>query len=247
MSTHYTNQSANEINHESGLCPQLVYDFQRISSRQQLIRCIMIWTFMEVEMEFLLNPNVAYVLIVASAMLALAAIVVPGTGMPEIGLVLCLGLAAYSVYSLGINGWALLVVSLSVIPFVFALRAKTLRIPLLVFAILMLIGGSIFMFVDEKGWPVVDPVLAIIVSFLSGGFIWIAVERVLAAQRSQPSNDLHVLIGKVGEARTEINTDGSVQVSGELWSARSEKPIAAGSPVRIIQREGFVLIVEKVS
>jgi membrane-bound serine protease (ClpP class) len=196
-------------------------------------------------MEFLLNPNVAYVLIVASAMLALIAIVVPGTGLPEAGLVLSLGLAGYAIYSIGINGWALLAVTSSVIPFVFALRAKTLRLPLLAISILLLIGGSVFLFVDEKGWPAVNPLLAVIVSILSGGFIWIAVERVLAAQRSQPSNDLQVLIGKIGEARTEIKTEGSVQVGGELWSARSEKPIAAGSAVRVIQRDGFVLVVEK--
>jgi len=36
-----------------------------------------------------------------------------------------------------------------------------------------------------------------------------------------------------------------VQVAGELWSARSEKPIAAGSPIRVVRRDGFVLIVEK--
>jgi membrane-bound serine protease (ClpP class) len=197
-------------------------------------------------MEFLLNPNVAYVLIVAAAMLALTAIVVPGTGLPEIGLVLCLGLAGYAVYSLGINGWALLIVSLSVIPFVFALRVKRLRFPLLAISILMLIGGSIFLFVDEKGWPAVNPLLAVIVSILCGGFIWIAVDRVLVAQHARPSNNPDALIGKIGETRTEINTDGSVQISGELWSARSEKPIAAGSPVRVVQREGFILVVEKV-
>lgn len=198
-------------------------------------------------MEFLLNPNVAYVLTVASAMLALAVIVVPGTGIPEIGLVLCLGLAGYSIYSLGINGWALLVVGLSVIPFVFALRVKTLRLPLLALSILMLIGGSAFLFVDEKGWPAVNPLLAGIVSILCGGFIWIATERVLVAQQAKPSNNPDALVGKVGEARTEISADGSVQVGGELWSARSEKPIALGSPVRVLQRDGFVLIVEEVS
>ena len=111
----------------------------------------------------------------------------------------------------------------------------------------LLIGGSIFLFVDEKGWPTVNPLLAVIVSIISAGFIWIAVDRVLAIQGSRPSNDLQALIGKVGEARTEIKTDGSVQVGGELWSARSEKPISAGSPVRVIDREGFVIVVEKIS
>ena len=36
-----------------------------------------------------------------------------------------------------------------------------------------------------------------------------------------------------------------MQVAGELWSARSLKPIQAGKMVRVIGREGFVLLVEK--
>lgn len=198
-------------------------------------------------MEFLLNPNVAYVLIVATAMLALIAIVVPGTGMPEIGLAICLGLAGYSIYSLGINLWALLVTGLSVIPFIIALRQKALRLPLLALSILMLVGSSIFLFLDDKGWPAVNPILAGIVSILCGGFIWIATDRTLAAQQAKPLISPDELVGKTGEARTRIGEEGSVLVGAELWSARSEKPIEQGSAVRVTQRDGFVLIVEKVS
>jgi len=32
-------------------------------------------------------------------------------------------------------------------------------------------------------------------------------------------------------------------MAGELWSARSDKPIPAGSRVRVVSREGFVLII----
>jgi membrane-bound ClpP family serine protease len=53
------------------------------------------------------------------------------------------------------------------------------------------------------------------------------------------------LLGQVGEARTKVNDEGSVLVAGELWSARSASPIPAGSTIRVVGREGFVLIVEK--
>ncbi|MFO3797593.1 MAG: NfeD family protein [Anaerolineales bacterium] len=39
--------------------------------------------------------------------------------------------------------------------------------------------------------------------------------------------------------------EGTVYVHSELWSARSRKPIQAGRPVRVIGREGFVLLVEE--
>jgi membrane-bound ClpP family serine protease len=52
-----------------------------------------------------------------------------------------------------------------------------------------------------------------------------------------------MLIGQTGEAKTRVREEGSVQVAGELWSARSDKPVPAGSRVRVVSREGFVLVV----
>jgi membrane-bound ClpP family serine protease len=57
--------------------------------------------------------------------------------------------------------------------------------------------------------------------------------------------DLQNLIGQSGQAKTEILDAGSVQVNSELWSARSEQSIPAGSRIRVVNREGFTLIVER--
>jgi membrane-bound ClpP family serine protease len=35
-------------------------------------------------------------------------------------------------------------------------------------------------------------------------------------------------------------------VDGESWSATSDEPIPAGSPVKVVQREGLILKVELV-
>jgi len=77
------------------------------------------------------------------------------------------------------------------------------------------------------------------------GFLWIAVRKSIEAATVRPSHDLGALVGQVGEARTKVHDDGSVQVDGELWSARSEQEIPVGSPVRVVRREGFILFVEK--
>jgi membrane-bound serine protease (ClpP class) len=207
----------------------------------------MILAFVEAKMEFLINANVSYVLLMIGVMLGFFALIAPGTGLLEVGALFVLALAGYGAYNLGINAWALVVLVLSIVPFVSAIRMKKWRIPLLVTTILMLVGGSIFMFVDGKGWPTVNPLLAVVTSLLSGGFLWLSIDRTLVAMHTSPAHNPNALVGQVGEARTEITDEGSVQVGGELWSARSETPIAAGSPVRVIGREGFVLVVEKVS
>ena len=198
-------------------------------------------------MEVLLNPNVAYVLIVVTILAGLLAIVIPGTGMPEAAVALGALLVGYEVYNLGINAWAVLVVALAIVPFLLAIGARRWRAPLLAVTILLLIGGSVFLFTDAKGGPAVNPVLAVIVSVLIGLFVWLVVERTIAAMHIPPANNPDSMIGKTGEARTPVQTSGAVYVGAELWSARSEKAIPVGSPVSVVGRDGFVLVVEKVN
>jgi len=56
---------------------------------------------------------------------------------------------------------------------------------------------------------------------------------------------LNGLMGKIGNTKTAIGEEGSVQVAGELWSARSDQLIPVGCSVKVVRREGFVLVVEK--
>jgi membrane-bound serine protease (ClpP class) len=110
-------------------------------------------------------------------------------------------------------------------------------------SLLGVIIGSVYLF-PSSGWlPAVNPVVALVVSVLSAGFLWLVVRKGIQAHHARPLQDLSTLIGKIGQAKTRIDDEGSVQMAGELWSARSEKPIPPGSRVRVVSREGFVLIV----
>ena len=60
----------------------------------------------------------------------------------------------------------------------------------------------------------------------------------------KPAQDLRSLIGKVGEARTDIRYEGTIYVGGEQWTARSPKLIRKGKLARVTGREGLVLLVE---
>jgi membrane-bound serine protease (ClpP class) len=195
-------------------------------------------------MEFLLNPNTAYVLLVVGFVLTLLAILTPGTGMLEVGAFFCLALAAYAAYNIGFNPWALIVIVLSLEPFVHATRKPKRGIWLGISLAAMLIS-SLYIF-NTDGWlPIVNPILALIISATAGGFIWLATVKILQAQMARPLQDLGLLIGQIGETRTHVHESGSAQVAGELWSVRSEKEILAGKPVRVVGREGFILLVEK--
>lgn len=194
--------------------------------------------------DFLLNPNAVYIILMAGALLALLALATPGTGLLEIGGLFLIVLAGYGLYTLSFNWWALLIMVLSAIPFVYSLE-KPKREPFLILAILMLIAGSLFIFPRSVPQGGVSPVVALGASALVAGFLWFAARKTVEAARIKPAHDLEDLVGQVGEARTRIYHEGSVQVAGELWSARSETPITAGNPIRVVKRDGFILIVEK--
>jgi membrane-bound ClpP family serine protease len=196
-------------------------------------------------MDFLLDPNVAYLFLIGGVLLAMLALATPGTGLFEIGVFFCIALAGYALYNLSFNGWALALLMLGMVPFVYALQ-KPGREPFLILSILLLIAGSVFMFPRASGQGV-NPFVAVLTSILLAGFLWIAARKSVEASFARPSHDLGSLVGQIGEAKTKVHDEGSVQVAGELWSARSEKPIPTGSPVRVVQREGFILVVEQTS
>ncbi|MCB0118897.1 MAG: hypothetical protein KDD72_07700 [Anaerolineales bacterium] len=195
-------------------------------------------------MDFLLDPNIAYLILLGGIVLGLLAIITPGTGLLELGAFFCVVLAGYAIYNLSVNWWALILLALSVVPFLFAVR-KPKREIYLGLSIFLLVIGSVFLFAVDGWKPAVNPLLAIVASGMTAAFLWVVVQKSVQAATARPSHDLESLIGRLGEARTAIHDDGSVYVNGEMWSAKSESSIPAGSHIRVVRREGFILVVEK--
>jgi len=202
-------------------------------------------------MEILFDPNIAYILLAGGIIFTIMAILNPGTGLLEIGALFTLLAAGVSVYGLAdqnmINWWSLLIILAGIIFFIISVR-KPKQPSYLIISIVFIIIGSVYLFRSEDWYlPSVNPFLAFIVSALSGTFFWIMTSKVLETKSMMPTHDLQSLIGVTGEAKSYIHKDGSVQVSGELWTARSEEPIQNGTEVRVVGREGFILLVESIN
>jgi len=195
-------------------------------------------------MNTLVDPNIAYLLLMVGSILLMMAIVTPGTHLLEGGALFLLALAGYEIYLLGFNFWALIVLIVSLAPFIYAIQ-KPRREWALALSILCLIIGSLYLFPGSGFLPAVNPILAVVISAATAGLLWVIVRKGMQAIHARPLQDLERLIGQTGQAKTEIRDSGSAQVAGELWSARSEKVIPAGSRVRVLKREGFTLIVER--
>lgn len=197
-------------------------------------------------MDFLLDPNVAYVILLAGVLLAFFSASTPGTGVGEVAALFCFVLAGYAAFNLSIHWWALVLLGLSIPPFVLAVRTPARWLPYLALCILFLVAGSVFLFAPEDRLISVNPILALFASVVTAAAMWYVMRQFVEVVSRRPTHDLAGLIGVTGTAASEVFKEGSVQVNGELWSARSEVSIPSGSAVRVVAREGFMLVVEQV-
>jgi membrane-bound serine protease (ClpP class) len=197
-------------------------------------------------MEILLNPNIAYLVIVIGFLIAILALFTPGTGVLEVVALALLALAGWQISQLDFNWYALIIMLVGVFPFLLALR-KTGKWYHFVIALLALTLGSTFLFV-ETGWkPTVNPFLAALVNLLVVGFFWLVLRKGWDALLAAPRNQLVDAVGAEGETRSHVHTEGSVYVKGELWSATSPRPIEPNKKVKVVSRKGYTLVVEEIT
>lgn len=196
-------------------------------------------------MNVLIDPNVAYVLLILGFLTAVLALFSPGTGVLEVVALFVLALAGYEIANLNINLWALILMAAGAVPFVAALRApRAARPPLIAAAALAFVAGSTFLFRGDSWMPVVSPVLVLLLAPLAVGGTWWIATKSLEAITTRPVFDLDRLVGMTGQASSDIRGRGTVYVNGEEWTALSKSFIPAGSPIRVVRRSGLALEVE---
>lgn len=187
------------------------------------------------------DPNIVYLLLLFGLWGAVTAAYIPGTGLVEVVSALGSIGALVLMMSMPTNWLALLVLIVGVggfliMPFInhrFALLATG--------GLLLQALGSLFLF----NGMMVSPVLiagTIAVALLYHRFVLMALRN--SYDRLPEIDDDAAFIGSVGRVVSPINGFGTVQAAGELWTARSDQPLASGDEVVIVDRDGLVVTVE---
>jgi len=199
-------------------------------------------------MEIIINPKVAYLLIFTGVMLLLIMFNDTKYSLPKAGaMAFCILAGIAEFFVLDGNPWAFLIVVLSPLPYFIAMRQERLHSPLFLVTIFMLTIGSAYLFADENGRPFANLGSVGMVSVFGGLFIWLTVARKRTAAKAPFIGD--TLVGLTGEVWVAIEpfSIGIVRIEGELWQARSQKPIPAGRTVRILRQDGSVLTVKEIA
>ena len=200
-------------------------------------------------MDLFINPNVSYVLLILGFMTAVLALFSPGTGFLELGALFALALAGYGIANLPVNSWAFALIGIGVVLFLLVLVIPArLKALLMTLSALGVILGATLLFRSQASWlPAVHPALILILAPTTPLITWFLSRKIAESVSARSSFDQNQLIGMTGKASSDIRGQGTVYVNGEEWSALSQAFIPAGSPVRVLKRQGLTLEVEPIS
>ena len=206
-------------------------------------------SFLEQVLDFLVNSNTIFLLLMIGIQAILIELATPGGWVSGFIGVICLALAVYGLGILSVNWFGIVFILTAFVLFIIDLKAPT-HGTLTVVGTITLITGALVLF-NTANVPVNDRVsvpLVIITGVIMGGMFLAIIAIAVKAQKIPILTGKTVLPGKTGLAASVINPYGSVQIGSELWSAElvdGEGEILPGTPVIIVEMKGFRAIVRK--
>ncbi|MGD8207913.1 MAG: nodulation protein NfeD [Thiohalocapsa sp.] len=186
------------------------------------------------------NPNLAYILLLVGIYGLIYEFSNPGAVFPGTVGAVSLVLALYAFQLLPINyaGAALMLLGLVLmVAEAFAPSFGALGISGVA---AFVVGSLILVDTDAPGFGLSVP-LVLALAVTSALLLFAVVTLALRSRRRPVVTGAEELVGALGEAVSGFPGDGAVHLHGEVWSARSEVPIAPGTPVRVTGRDGLTL------
>jgi len=192
---------------------------------------------------FIMDPNIAFILLAVGALALYAEFNHPGAVVPgTVGIVFIL-LAVFALNLLPTRFAAVVLILASFA--LFALEAKFATHGVLAIGgmAIMILGGLLL--VDA---PIpemrVHLLTALAVSIPLGGITVFLMSIALKARANKVTTGAQGLVGEVGIAQTSLSPRGKVFVHGEIWDAMSASGVPAGQAVVVVAVDGLQLRVE---
>ncbi|MEK6374435.1 MAG: nodulation protein NfeD [Acidobacteriota bacterium] len=191
----------------------------------------------------LMDPNIAFLLLVLGGLALMAEFNHPGAIVPGVTGVISILLALFALNLLPVRyaSLALLLAAFAL----FALEAKYATHGILgIGGIICMVFGALFLVDGPIPQMRVHLGTALAVSIPIGIIVVFLTTIVLRARRAQVTTGSEGMIGEIGVARTALGPEGKVFVHGELWNATARAAIAEGARVRVAGVNGLHLVVE---
>jgi membrane-bound serine protease (ClpP class) len=192
---------------------------------------------------WLVNPNIALLLLVAGALLIYIEFNAPGTIVPGALGTLMVLLGVFGLDLLPIRYTAVLLVIAAFV--LIALEAKFGGHGALAIAgIVCLLFGTLTLVSAPIPQMAISPWVALAVSAGFGGITVFLVRLAVRARQRKVRLGADALVGSPASAMEPLNPEGHVLVEGEIWRAIASQPIAAGARLLVIGHDQYLLRVE---
>jgi membrane-bound serine protease (ClpP class) len=192
---------------------------------------------------WLINPNIALLMLIGGALLIYLEFNTPGTIVPGALGTLMVLLAIFGLNLLPIRYTAvlLLVAALGLL----VLEAKVGGHGALAIAgIVCLTFGMLTLVAAPVPEMAISPLIAIGVSAGFGVITVFLLRLAIRARRMKSRLGVDALVGSAAKAMEPLAPEGHVLVEGEIWRAVASEPVAVGAALRVVGHEQYLLRVE---
>jgi membrane-bound serine protease (ClpP class) len=189
------------------------------------------------------DPNVAFILMLIGVYGLIFEFLSPGAVVPGLVGIICLLLALYALNFLPINYAGAGLVLLGAILLLVEAHIGAFGV-IGIAGIAAFVIGSIMMFpagvpgFELSRWVIVQTVIA------TGALFVLVLGVMLQARRRVVIAGMRALLGAEGEALSWQGQQGRILVKGERWRARAAAPVRRGTRVKVVDRDGLILVVE---
>ena len=194
----------------------------------------------------LAHPNVAYILLTLGFIGLFFEVTHPGMVAPGVVGAICMVLGFYAMSVLPVDFAGVALILLAMLFFIAEVKVTSYGL-LTVAGVVSLVIGSLMLFkspdpaIRVSLWVIAAVAASIVVAAL------FLMAVVMKTHRTRVATGVEGLVGKIAVARTPLAPRGRVFVHGEIWSAASELPVAAGADVVVVAVEGMQLKVRPVA
>ncbi len=202
------------------------------------------------------NPNIAYLLMMVGIYGLIFGFLSPGWHVPETIGTICLILAVIAFGYVNLNTGGIILILAAFIFFVIEVATPTFGlftaagIFCLFFGSLMLFSlgisdtGGIERFVS-RDWYVQFRYMVITLAAFSALFFGFGMYKAIRLRLTKPKTGGEEMLGLVGVAIEDLDPEGLIRIRGERWKAEAKTKIKKHEKVKVTDRKGLLLIVEK--
>jgi len=197
-------------------------------------------TLREQLLGWLVNPNIALLMLVGGALLIYLEFNTPGTIVPGALGTLMVLLAIFGLDLLPIRYTAVLLLVAAIA--LLLLEAKFGGHGALAIAgIVCLTFGTLTLVAAPVPEMAVSPIVALSVSAAFGAITVFLVRLAVRARRMKSRLGVDALLGRSAKAMEPLTPDGHVLVEGEIWQAVATEPVAAGVLLQVVGHDQYLL------